>query len=146
MGRFASCVAGLLVAATAVGGPRSDESELLRVEAILCAAFEAGDAQTLRRYVDATFTQTSSRGEVTDFAQNLAEVARREPRYEVFRNHDQKVRLYGDTAIVLGITTVKGTADGTPFAADFQYTDTWLRRGGTWKIAASHASRLPAKS
>ena len=28
------------------------------------------------------------------------------------------------------------------FAADFQYTDTWVRRDGRWKLAASHASRL----
>ncbi len=120
----------------------SDEKEIRSVEAVLCRAFESGDAATLRKHMDATFTQTSSRGEVTDFEQNVAEVARREPRYEVFRNHDQKIRLYGDTAIILGITTVKGTADGKPFEADFQYTDTWIRRDGHWKIAASHASRL----
>jgi len=119
-----------------------DEQEIRRVEALLCKAFESGDAATLRRYMDATFTQTSSRGEVTDFEQNIAEVAKREPRYEVFRNHEQKVRLYGDSAIILGITTVKGTAEGKPFEADFQYTDTWIRRDGRWKIAASHASRL----
>jgi ketosteroid isomerase-like protein len=120
----------------------SDEKEIRSVEAVLCRAFESGDAATLRKHMDATFTQTSSRGEVTDFEQNVAEVARREPRYEVFRNHDQKVRLYDDTAIILGITTVKGTADGKAFEADFQYTDTWIRRDGHWKIAASHASRL----
>ena len=145
-GRLAFVALTLLTLAAARAGQRSDETDLLRAEAILCAAFESGDANTLRRHMDATFTQTSSRGEVTDFAQNLSEVAQREPRYEVFRNHDQKVRLYGDTAVVLGITTVKGISGGTPFAADFQYTDTWLRRDGTWKIVASHASRLPAKS
>jgi ketosteroid isomerase-like protein len=121
---------------------RRSEDDLLRIEALLCHAFEAGDTATLRRYMDRTFTQTSSRGEVTDFAQNLAEVAKREPHYDEFRNHDQKVRLYGDAAIVLGITTVRGTADGKPIAADFQYTDTWIRRGGVWRIVASHASRL----
>jgi ketosteroid isomerase-like protein len=129
LGRFASAASG-------------DEQEIRRVEAVLCKAFESGDAATLRRHMDATFTQTSSRGEVTDFEQNVAEVARREPRYEVFRNHEQKVRLYGDSAIILGITTVKGTSEGKPFEADFQYTDTWIRRDGHWKIAASHASRL----
>jgi ketosteroid isomerase-like protein len=120
----------------------SDEKEIRTVEAVLCRAFESGDAATLRKHMDATFTQTSSRGEVTDYEQNVAEVVRREPRYEVFRNHEQKVRLYSDTAIILGTTTVKGTADGKPFEADFQYTDTWIRRDGHWKIAASHASRL----
>jgi ketosteroid isomerase-like protein len=125
------------------GDAAKDEAEIRRVEALLCRAFEGGDAAALRQYMDATFTQTSSRGEVTDFAQNVAEVATRSPRYDVFRNHDQKIRLYGDTAIILGITTVKGTSDGKAFEGDFQYTDTWIERGGQWQIVASHASRLP---
>jgi ketosteroid isomerase-like protein len=124
---------------------KQDEREIRRVEAELCHAFEVGDAATLRKDMDATFTLTSSRGEVSDFAQNLAEVASREPRYEIFRNHDQKVRVYGDAAIVTGITTVQGSSKGEPFAADFQFTDTWVRRNGYWLLAASHASRLPKK-
>lgn len=135
---------GLVLAAVAsaplfAGGV--NEQPLRTAEARLCAAFEGGDAAALRQYMDATFTLTNSHGEVTGFAQNLAEVAAREPRYEVFRNHDQTIRFYGDTAIVLGITSVKGTASGTPFAGEFQYTDTWIRRGGRWLIVASHASR-----
>jgi ketosteroid isomerase-like protein len=132
----------LIVGTVQARDAASDEKEIRRVEAVLCRAFESGDAATLRKYMDATFTQTSSRGEVTDFEQNVAEVARREPHYEAFRNHDQNVRLYGDTAIILGVTTVKGTSEGKAFEADFQYTDTWIRRDGHWKIAASHASRL----
>ncbi|MGN6518743.1 MAG: nuclear transport factor 2 family protein [Dokdonella sp.] len=120
----------------------ADTRELLRVEAELCRAFERGDAATARRDLDDTFTLTDSHGSVTGRAQNIDEIARREPRYEVFRNHEQKVRLYGDAAIVTGITTVKGTSGTDAFAADFQYTDTWVRRDGHWKLAASHASRL----
>jgi ketosteroid isomerase-like protein len=132
----------LLVGIARAGDVGKDEQEILRVEALLCRAFESGDDATLRQHMDATFTQTSSRGGVTDFQANVAEVAQREPRYEVFRNHDQKIRLYGNTAIVLGITTVKGTSQGKEFAADFQYTDTWIKRDNQWKIVASHASRL----
>jgi len=122
-----------------------DEREIRRVEAQLCHAFEIGDAGTLRKDLDVTFTLTNSRGEVSDFAQNLAEVASREPRYEIFRNHDQQVRVYRDAAIVTGITTVKGTSKGDAFAADFQFTDTYVRRDGHWLLAASHASRLSAR-
>ena len=136
-----SCVAFPLHARDFV----QDEREIRRVEAELCKAFEEGDAPTLRKDLDATFTLTNSRGEVSDFAQNLDEVAKREPRYEVFRNHDQNMRLYGDAAIVTGITSVKGRSKGEPFAADFQFTDTYVRRKGRWLLAASHASRLPAK-
>jgi hypothetical protein len=122
-----------------------DEREIRRVEAELCHAFEVGDAATLRKDLDATFTLTNSRGEVSNLAQNLAEVASREPRYEIFRNHDQKVRVYRGAAIVTGITTVKGSSKGDAFAADFQFTDTYVRRNGLWLLAASHASRLSPK-
>jgi ketosteroid isomerase-like protein len=119
-----------------------DEREIRRIDAAICAEFESGDANGLKQKLDTRFTLTSSRGEVTDLKQNLDEVGKREPRYETFRNHDQKVRLYGDAAIVTGITSIKGTAEGQPFTADFQFTDTYVRHNGRWLLAASHASRL----
>ncbi len=123
----------------------SDQRELLKADAAVCSAFESGDAKALGDILDATFTLTSSRGEVTDRAQNLEEVAKREPYYDVFRNHDQRVRLYGDAAIITGITTVKGRSEGDAFAVDFQFTDTWVHRDGHWILAASHASKLADK-
>lgn len=136
-------VAGLAGCASATARDAArDEREIRRVEAAICAAFEHGDGGTLQKYLDERFTLTSSRGEVTGRSQNLAEVLSREPRYEVFRNHDQQVRLYGDSAIVLGVTTIKATVEGKPFAADFRFTDTYVRHDGRWVLAASHASRL----
>ncbi|WP_242108443.1 nuclear transport factor 2 family protein [Luteimonas aquatica] len=140
-------VAVLAMTATAAQArdAAQDRAEILRVEAVLCRAFEQGDAKTLREALDPTFTLTDSRGAVTDLAQNLAEVEKRDPLYSEFRNHGQDVRLYGDAAIVTGITTVKGSSGGDAFAADFQFTDTWVYRDGGWKLAASHASRLQKK-
>ena len=139
-------IAAAALFAAAIGSSHArdaaqDEREIRRVEAALCQAFESGDAETLRRDLDAGFTLTSSTGAVTDFEQNVAEVAQRDPAYEMFRNHDQKVRLYGNAAIVTGITSIKGQSGGKTFEGDFQFTDTWVYRGG-WKLAASHASRL----
>ncbi|GAB3088916.1 nuclear transport factor 2 family protein [Lysobacter terrae] len=122
-----------------------DEREIRRVEAAICHAFEVGDAEYLRTALDSRFTLVDSRGTVTDLAQNLAEVAAREPRYQEFRNHDQSIRIYSDAAIVTGITSIKGTAGGEAFQADFRFTDTWVYRDGNWILAASHASRLPAR-
>ena len=63
-------------------------------------------------------------------------------KYDVFRNRDSKVRLYGDAAVVTGITRVEGKADGKPYSLDFQFTDTYVRKGGEWVIVASQAARL----
>lgn len=137
-------LAGILLSGLAQGRDANDDQrDVLRAEAALCHAFEVGDADALRKGLDARFTLTDSHGTLTDFAQNVAEVATRDPSYDEFRNHAQKVRLYGDTAIITGITTIKGHSGAHAIAGDFQYTDTWVRRGGAWLLAASHASRLP---
>lgn len=133
----------VLAVSTACARDRAgDASEIRRVETKLCEAFEKGDAKTLRTFLDAQFTLVSSHGELTGLRQNLDEVEKREPYYDEFRNHDQTLRLYGDAAIVNGVTSVKGKSGGQAFAADFEYTDTYVYRDGRWLLAASHASRL----
>ena len=139
---FAFCL--FLAQSASARSASEDDREIRRVEAEICHAFEIGDGALLRKDLDETFTLTNSRGEISNFAQNIAEVERREPHYDVFRNHDQKVRLYGDAAIVTGITTVKGSSEGKPFAAEFQFTDTYVFQDKHWLLAASHASRLPS--
>jgi hypothetical protein len=109
-----------------------------------CAAFERGDVTAVEAFLGHGFTLTNGSGEVTTREQTLDEVRKREPRYEVFRNSGMRVRLYGDTALVLGITTVRGTSAGKPFAAELAFTDTLVKRGGRWVIVASHASRAPS--
>jgi ketosteroid isomerase-like protein len=134
------------IATARAGAVAHADREILRAEAAICSAFERGDAAYLRGALDPRFTLVDSRGMVTNLEQNVDEVEAREPRYEEFRNHGQSIRIYGDTAIVIGITSVKGTAGGEAFAADFRFTDTWLYRDGRWLLAASHASRLSAPS
>jgi ketosteroid isomerase-like protein len=122
--------------------PSAGETVVLETHQQASAAFEQGDVAFLTDFLDETFTLTDSRGQVTTRAQNLAEVKAREPRYDVFRNHSMRVRLYGDAAVVTGITSIKGSSGGQAFAADFQFTDTLIRRHGQWRMVASHASAL----
>jgi len=140
---FAVCV---LVPVFAHASNTDVRSELLRVEAELCHAFEVGDAAIAKRDLDETFTLTDSHGAVTDYARNVADIEHRDPAYDVFRNHDQSVRLYGDAAIITGITSIRAHSGKDAFDGDFQYTDTWIRRGGHWRLVASHASRLSART
>ena len=120
---------GIATSAAAVG-PNLATRELLKAEAAACQAFEAGNADALRGTLTADFTLVDSHGNVTNRQQNLAEVAAREPFYDEFRNHDQQVRLHGDAALMISITSIRGRADGKAFTADFRYTDTWIRRDG----------------
>lgn len=137
------CLAVAIVSGAAVASDDvAAQQEILRVEAELLHAWETGDATTVRRDLDPSFTLVDSRGNITDYAANVAEVEKRDPAYTVFRNRDQAVRVYGDSAVVIGITRVEGASGGAQFQAEFRFTDTWVKRDGRWKLAASHATRL----
>jgi ketosteroid isomerase-like protein len=128
-------------AAFAARDASQDAKFILRAEAEVCDAYQEGDADSLRNRLTDDFTLTNPKGEVASRDQEVAAVTRRDPAYLVFRNHDQKVRLYGDSAVVTGVTTLQGHTAGSTFAGDYAYTDTWVYRDG-WKLAASHASLL----
>jgi len=139
-------VAGLFALSGASSGvARASEADdtkaILQAEADVCAAYEREDADWLAKHLDPTFTLTSSSGKVTTRADEVADL-RGGTKYEVFRNRDSKIRLYGDAAVVTGITHVEGESDGKPYKLDFQFTDTYVRKAGAWVLVASHASRL----
>ena len=56
-----------------------------------------------------------------------------------------KARVHDDTAVVTGKTHTKGVSGGKPFDSQFQFTDTFVKDGGRWRLLASHASKLPGK-
>lgn len=138
-------VAALAVTKLAVAAPADDTREIERVERALCDAIRAGDAATIEKLEDETYTLTNTRGEVTTRADDVADAKKGEIKYTEFRNHDTTMRLYGDAAIRLGVTTLKGTSAGKPFALDVRFTDTYVKRADGWKIAASHATRIENK-
>ena len=129
---------------TAAGDLRQDETAILQVTRDACKAFVDADTRRLREVLTEDFTLTDADGTVTTRAQEIASVETGAVRYEVFENHDMKVRVYGDSAVVTGRTTVKGTAGTSAFAAEFQFTDAIVRRDGRWRFAASHISRVAA--
>jgi len=137
----------ILVAQQAGAAPAatSDEQEIRRVEHALCEAFRTGDVAAIGRLEDETYTLTNTHAEVSTRADDITDAKKGEIRYSEFRNHDQSVRLYGDAAIVLGITSLKGTSAGKTFELDVRFTDTYVRRADGWKIAASQATRIDKK-
>src|SRR5215467_9351854 len=92
------------------------QQEVLQFERDACKPFVNADVAGLERVLTADFTLTLSNGEVNTRADEINELHSGKVHYDVFENYDMLARLYGnDTAVVLGKTRVKGTADGKPF-------------------------------
>lgn len=130
--------------ASTPAGP-DDEAAVLQTLHAACRALREADIPRIEALLSSDFTLTDADGVVTTRADKLENARTGAIRYTVFENHEMKVRLHGDAAVVTGITRVAGTAGTTQFARDFQFTDTVVRQGGRWRVAASHISRLPAR-
>ena len=134
-----------LLLSLAIPAAADDEAAVIQVLHDACRAYQDGNAEQIEALLTSDFTLTDADGVVTTRADDV-EIARKGSiRYTVFENHDMKVRLHGDAAVVTGITKVKGAAGKTQFDAKFQFTDTVVRQNGKWRVASSHISRLPAR-
>jgi ketosteroid isomerase-like protein len=119
------------------------EEEVMAVTQSACDAFRKGDLSTLERLLARDFTLVGTDASIQPRTQAISEVQAGQPRYEVFRNHDMSAHVYGDAAIVQGITSLKGTSGGKEFAVDVRFTDTLIRSEGRWRIVVSHVTRIP---
>jgi ketosteroid isomerase-like protein len=119
------------------------QQEVLQFEREACKAFLDADVAARERVLTPDFTLTLSNGDVSTRADEINELHSGKVHYGVFENYDMLARVYGnDTAVVLGKTRVKGTADGKPFDRIVQFTDTLIKRDGHWQLAAGHVSRI----
>jgi hypothetical protein len=64
-------------------------------------------------------------------------------RVEEASNSDMTVHDHGGTAVVTGILRMKGRTAKGPFDRRYRFTDTWIRRNGTWRMIAAQDYLMP---
>ena len=122
-----------------------EENPVLQAERDLATAYLKSDADGIAQGVMEDYTLTNSMGKITTRADDTGEAKKNDPKYEIFENYDMKVRVHGDTAVVTGKTHAKGVSRAKPFDFQFQFTDTFAKDGGRWRLLAGHVSKLLAK-
>jgi ketosteroid isomerase-like protein len=125
----------------AFGQESDEENAVLQAERDLATCYLNGDAGAITWGVMEDYTLTNSTGKITTRVDDLDEARKKDPKYEVFENHDMKVRIHGDTAVVTGRRHTKGIAGGKPFDSKFQFTDTFVKDAGRWRLLAGHVSK-----
>jgi ketosteroid isomerase-like protein len=59
------------------------------------------------------------------------------------RHENIRVRIYGDCAVVLARTVLKGHYQGQEVGGEFPYLRVWIRQQGRWQAVATQSTRLP---
>jgi ketosteroid isomerase-like protein len=119
-----------------------EEAQVMQVTQDACQAFLKADLAAAERLLAPGFTLVNSRAAVQSREEVLAEIRNRDPVYSEFRNHSMTARVFGDAAVVQGITTVKGRSGEDAFDIDVRFTDTLIRDKDGWRLVVSHVTAI----
>jgi ketosteroid isomerase-like protein len=138
------CLAMLSLSASAADAPAHSaaEKEVMQVTQDACQAFLKADVAAAEALLAPEFTLVNSRAVVQSRAEVMKEIRDRDPVYSEFRNHSMNAHVFGDAAIVQGITTVKGKSGEASFDVNVRFTDTLIRRDGKWRLVVSHVTAI----
>ena len=112
--------------------------ELARGEALLHA-----DTVALSRMTAEEFMEISRFGLLRSRAVNLREIATGDLHLLTVRYDSLVVRIYGDVAVLRGITDNTGTFRGIPFSGKLRYLRIFVRRDGRWQAVAMQHTAMP---
>jgi ketosteroid isomerase-like protein len=119
---------------------------LLDLESKMAQAWVQRDTQFLEQILADDYTLAGAGDALMSKSQYLAGIADPEFRTTSAIVNDLRIRVYGDAAVVTGRATYRGWSKKRGrYVRRFRFTDTFVRRGSTWKCVATHASGLASE-
>ena len=130
-----------------LGTEAEAKKEVSAAESAFHQAVLAADIKKLESLTDESFIWTHQTGEQMTRQQLLEQLGSGQLKYSQLETNNVKVSVYGDAAIVRGVSPRQrssipgsgGGGDASPFTA--VYTLTFINRDGAWKAVAMHSSR-----
>jgi ketosteroid isomerase-like protein len=106
------------------------------------AAVKANDAATMDRILADDFVLVTGRGKVFSKADLIDSARKKEVRYEHQDEESgtQKVRIWGDTAVVTALLWIKSVQEGKPADYKLWFSDTYVRTPAGWHYVFGQAS------
>jgi hypothetical protein len=115
------------------------EAAVLRLLDDWAAAYVKHDRAAIDRILGEEFVMSTARRELQTRAEYLVKVEKdQEPHASITRD-DERVRIYGDVAVVNHRLT--RTTRGQSYI--FRITDVCVRRDGRWQLVNRHITELP---
>jgi ketosteroid isomerase-like protein len=133
---------GLVVTASAGVNvtPADDAATVASLDTQYQAAVKANDAATMDRILADDFVLITGRGQTFTKADLLRDARNKTSVYEHQEELEQKVRVWGDTAVVTALLWIKGTSGDKPFERKLWFSDTYVRTAKGWRYVLGQAS------
>ena len=151
MGRtFVITVLVFTVACVAVGqkqsargnSRRSVEQAIRRLDHERIQAQISADAVALDRIYADDFIGIGPSGTVRTKPQVIADFTSGELKFQSITTDDVQLRVYGNTVVETGLSTMIGQDKGKAVPRDNRFTRVWIKKGARWRLVANHYSLL----
>lgn len=121
---------------------KSDAETVAALDTEYQAAVEKNDADTMARILADDFVLVLGNGTVHTKEELLKEARAKSIQYEkqVEIDNSQKVRVWGDTAVVTAKLWLKYTYNGEAFERKLWFSDTYVKTKNGWKYVFGQAS------
>ena len=121
------------------------EQELLRLEKEFAEAIVKNDLEGIGRLVTDDWIIIDPNGEIVDRSRFFEVIKSNALTHDMMASEDFRVRVYGDSAVVTGVTRTKGKFLGQEFSTHERATDVFVKRDGRWQCVLTHLTRFPNK-
>jgi uncharacterized protein (TIGR02246 family) len=98
------------------------------------------DAAGLDRIYAADFIGVGPSGRVRTKPQVISDFTSGDLKFQSITTDDVQVRVYGDTAVETGRSTMIGQDKGQTVPRDTRFTRVWVKQQGRWRLVANHYS------
>ncbi len=120
------------------------EKDLLALEDRRYAAMIAIDEPALAACFGDDLIYVHSSGAVDTKASYIAAIKSGKFRYNKCDRFEEKVRIYGDTALVTGRGVFEAVVEGTARTLRLRYLNVWTKTAAGWKFVGWQSCPLPA--
>ena len=121
------------------------EEELLKLEEAFAEAIVKNDLEGIGRLVADDWIIIDPNGEIVDRTRFFEVIKSGALTHDTMESEDFRVRVYGDCAVVTGITRTEGKFMGQEFSTQERATDVFVKRAGRWQCVLTHLTRFPEK-
>jgi ketosteroid isomerase-like protein len=121
------------------------QEELLKLENDFARAVTNNDADAVDGFLADDWIIVDPDGSIIDKPRFLGVIKSGVLSHEVMESADLRVRLYGNTAVVTGLTTTKGKFMGQDFASCERATDIFVKQNDRWQCVFTQLTRFTKK-
>jgi ketosteroid isomerase-like protein len=117
-------------------------AQILALEKAWNQAYKAGDVKALSAILDNSLVLVEDDGSLKTKSEFLATVKASTGNEEQVAPESLTVRVFGTTAISIGVIAVKETKAGKTVTHRERFIDTWIYKNGSWICIATDATPI----